>query len=438
MLVATLTIGLGCRQQVKPEPAATAPTSAPADATRSASGGRDPVVWVSVDGLRGDYVGKYEAPFLKRLMDEGAWTRKLTPIFPSLTFPSHASEATGVPAGEHGITGNKFYDSTTGETVNFPNDSSLMLAEPIWMTASRQGVRTAVIGWPLSYQEKGPNTATYFRDGFQRGQSDGDRLQDLLEIWKRDNDEHKDLAPLRLVMGYVEGVDTPGHRFGPDSQQVAEALAKTDATLQGFFDQARAIFASRARPGDRLWFIVTADHGMTPVKTMVNLKVILGAPELPAATVTITNSEVIHFFVNKVEPASAREALVQRLLAVADRHEYLRAWRRADLPKQWNYANATRTGDVVYLLRPGFVFADRLKQETFTVEQANGPFGMHGYPPAECADMSATGIFWCNTPAAHGDLGAVDSLRLHPTVARILGIKPAAGAIGVPLDLESP
>src|SRR5690554_1798607 len=66
------------------------------------------VVWVSVDGVRPDYVRRGNTPTLRRLMREGAYTEELIPVFPSLTFPSHVSLATGVKAGKHGVMGNSF------------------------------------------------------------------------------------------------------------------------------------------------------------------------------------------------------------------------------------------------------------------------------------------------------------------------------------------
>src|SRR4051794_23413670 len=62
---------------------------------------RNVVVWISIDGFRGDYVDRNVTPFLRKLMREGVYSQKLVPITPSLTFPSHVSEATGVAAGAH-------------------------------------------------------------------------------------------------------------------------------------------------------------------------------------------------------------------------------------------------------------------------------------------------------------------------------------------------
>ena len=67
------------------------------------------VIWISIDGMRHDYVDHYHLSFLSRVMHPGAYTRQLVPVFPSLTFPSHASEITGADVQTHGITSNTFY-----------------------------------------------------------------------------------------------------------------------------------------------------------------------------------------------------------------------------------------------------------------------------------------------------------------------------------------
>jgi predicted AlkP superfamily pyrophosphatase or phosphodiesterase len=145
-------------------------------------------------------------------MQEGAYTKQLTPAFPSLTFPSHTTEATGVYVDGHGIPGNAFYDTSTGQTVRFPDDSSLVRAEPIWITAERQGVRTAVIDWPLSGLETGPVKADYFNDAFDNNLTDAQRVQKLIDVWTSD----KGATPLRLLIGYMHDTDVVGHSKGPD------------------------------------------------------------------------------------------------------------------------------------------------------------------------------------------------------------------------------
>src|SRR5688500_4355976 len=60
---------------------------------------RATVVWISIDGLRPDYLDRGKTPLLNRLVREGASTRRLVPPTPSLTFTSHVTQATGVPPG---------------------------------------------------------------------------------------------------------------------------------------------------------------------------------------------------------------------------------------------------------------------------------------------------------------------------------------------------
>src|SRR5687767_6032677 len=69
------------------------------------------VLWISLDGVRSDYLSPERTPFLTQLMQEGMYSRQLAPAFPSVTFPSHVSQATGTPVAVHGVSGNKFYDS---------------------------------------------------------------------------------------------------------------------------------------------------------------------------------------------------------------------------------------------------------------------------------------------------------------------------------------
>ena len=119
-------------------------------ADTSSAAGRNVVLWISIDGFRGDYVDRDRSPFLQSLMKHGLYTRELVPVFSSLTFPSHMSEATGVLPGVHGIVSNKYLDTVTGTEFNLSILPQALRAEPIWMTATRQGRRTAVIDWPLS------------------------------------------------------------------------------------------------------------------------------------------------------------------------------------------------------------------------------------------------------------------------------------------------
>ena len=83
--------------------------------TNRRSTDRDYVVLISFDGLRHDYLDRVDTPGFDRLAATGAVADALIPVFPSLTFPSHYSIATGMYPASHGIVGNQFYDPARDE-----------------------------------------------------------------------------------------------------------------------------------------------------------------------------------------------------------------------------------------------------------------------------------------------------------------------------------
>jgi predicted AlkP superfamily pyrophosphatase or phosphodiesterase len=132
-----------------------------------------------VDGLRGDYVDVADVPFLDRVMQEGAYTRHLAPVFPSLTFPSHVSMATGTLVKDHGIAANALWDFDRDRRWSYPSENSTLRSEAIWNTTSRQGIRTLVFDWPVSQRQKGPYAADYFTNAYDTSIPDERRLERL-------------------------------------------------------------------------------------------------------------------------------------------------------------------------------------------------------------------------------------------------------------------
>ena len=76
------------------------------------------VVLVTIDGMRGDYLGNADAyqlriPNLRRLMHEGSYSPRTLSVFPTLTGTAHTALVTGTGAMKHGILGNNKFDPTT-------------------------------------------------------------------------------------------------------------------------------------------------------------------------------------------------------------------------------------------------------------------------------------------------------------------------------------
>ncbi|HST23663.1 MAG TPA: alkaline phosphatase family protein, partial [Blastocatellia bacterium] len=74
-----------------------------------------PVVLLSIDGLKPDYVIEADKhglkiPNLRRLLLEGAHATGVIPAFPTVTYPNHATMVTGVSPSKHGILSNTPFD----------------------------------------------------------------------------------------------------------------------------------------------------------------------------------------------------------------------------------------------------------------------------------------------------------------------------------------
>ncbi len=387
------------------------------------------VVWISVDGLRGDYVDSVDAPFLERFLAEGAYSRELAPVFPSLTFPAHVSQCTGALVSDHGIIGNAIYDIVNDHRVSYPNDNSLILCEPIWNTAKRQGLRSAVFDWPVSQKQVGPHAADYFTQSYDTGLSDQHRLEQLWDAWNRDRDPQ----PLQLLMGYFSGVDSAGHKYGPHAPETKIAVQQADALLAESFKQCEQLIHEKHGDNVQWYFIVSTDHGMDEIHTLVSLRGLL-ADAYTEDVRTLTSGSVGNIFLDFVTDPEAKGVLRDYILDKFKRHSFAHAYAREDLPAEWGYDSPGRTGDVVVSIDPGYFFSESPGAPIRPVDPERGPLGMHGYPLADSPEMHGfLGIWRSGEPLGGVDLGVVDSRRLHSTVARLLEIEPASTALDDPI-----
>jgi predicted AlkP superfamily pyrophosphatase or phosphodiesterase len=372
------------------------------------------VVWISVDGLRNDYIARTHAPTFSRLQQEGAFTNGEMPIFPSLTFPNHAAQATGARADRNGIPSNNFYDRANGKSYNLPSESDLYRAEPFWITAKRQGLRVATIDWPMSSGQTGEFKSDYCSVKYDSHRTDRQRLTSVAQVLQNDRSDE----PFRLVMTYLSNVDHDGHKFGPDSPEVDRAVLEADATLNDFLASVQKWFDARHPSGGELFVLITTDHGMEPVQTTYSLDQMLGEDLLQGVKV-VTSGPTANIYFTGAQPDSHRlELIIQKLVS----NPHVSAWRRRDIPGRLHLDDPSRVGDVFVLLPPGCTF----NRSASTRPSFNPQLGMHGYDPATCSNMRGSAIIWRYHHPMHGkDLGAVDNTQWHATVARILGIKPS-------------
>lgn len=113
------------------------------------------VVLISIDAARPDILYKLaeegNATGFKYIMEHGYYAKAMVVSFPSATAVSHAVISTGAPPSITGITGNGIHLPGTPiyrTTSGFYGGN--LLAEPIWITLDKQGLKAVVASFPQS------------------------------------------------------------------------------------------------------------------------------------------------------------------------------------------------------------------------------------------------------------------------------------------------
>lgn len=390
------------------------------------------VIWLSIDGMRADYLEKAQTPHFTKLINQGWFSRKLMPVFPSITFPSHVSQATGVKVQQHGISLNSFYDSARDELFTYPNDSALLQAEPIWQTVKRGGLRSAVLDWPLSFKQSGNLASDYFLSAYDTEQTDEQRINQLLKIWQEDTKQGKYLS---LIMGYIVGPDRLGHELGPNDPKVFKVVEQVDA-LVGKIQQQIIQMAKGSYGKDYdFYLLITTDHGMLATTHAVNFH-LLSRIDQNAEVKLITGGNIGHVFLNK-STTQDRQRWLAHLRQEYKKYPFLKFYEKSQLPQDWKYQHVSRVGDIVVVLKPGHIFSALAKKAVVPIHQlAGGPLGVHGYDPSISPEMKGLMVWWKypETGRSVEIKGDIDSLQLHPTVSHLLGVAPSAEAKAKPIQ----
>jgi arylsulfatase A-like enzyme len=375
----------------------------------SASAARAPtVILLSLDGVRFDQIDGDDLPAFGRMLRDGARAERLEVVFPSLTFPSHVSLATGTPPDRHGIVMNSFDDVERGR-FHYGNDASWLEAEPLWAAAERQSVRAAVFFWVGSETPWHGVAATYRRAPFDEGIDESTKVAAILAWLDLPEAERP-----RLVMSWWHGTDSLAHRLGPDAPRVRQRLRQQDRALGELLSGIDA----RGGFGD-LTLIVVSDHGMADVDEPIDAMRALRAAGLEGR-ITVGGG--------MAQLRLADRAQQERALAVLRAIEGVRAEPRDALPPEWRYAHATRVGDIVLVTEPPRVFVDPGAAPTLLarlLRAFSAGRGAHGYEPT-LREMGAIFVALGRGVPAGARLGTVRAIDVAATASSLLGIAPPA------------
>lgn len=388
-------LGTGCQS--------TAPSTSSETATEDAPA---PLIVISIDGLRWDYLDLHEAPTLSRLADEGTHVEHLTPVFPTKTFPNHYSTVTGLYPSNHGIIANTMYDPEMDASFSLDDREAVMNpdwwgGEPIWVTAEKQGRTAATYFWPGSEAPvQGVRPTEWFKyDGSVPGTT---RVDQALQWLDRPADTRPDLITL-----YFSRVDTKGHYHGPRSDSVATALREVDGFIQRLLDglDARGLT-------DEVNLMVTSDHGMSPTSRDRTI-VLDDYINLDDVRLTARNP------VAMMEPRSG--VSVDSVVTALDRAPHLSAYRRGTLPDTLHFEGHRRIPSVIAVADDRWSIRTQRWMEN-NPEWTGG--GTHGYDPR---NENMHTLLLAHGPAfrASTTVDQLSLLHLYELMCTLLDVEPA-------------
>jgi predicted AlkP superfamily pyrophosphatase or phosphodiesterase len=359
-------------------------------------------ILVSIDGFRADYLERGKTPALSAMAADGVQAA-MRPSFPSITFPNHYTLVTGLRPDEHGIVDNNMEDAARPGVIFQLNKPDIVhdpiwwdQAEPLWVTAEKQGVRTATMFWPGS---DAPIHGMQPHDWklFNKSLPAADRVDQVLSWLDRPPAERP-----RFVTLYFDAVDSAGHLAGPDSDQVDKALVDTDGAVA-------MLLKGLSKRGllDSTDLVIVADHGMaaTSRERTVYLSDLMPGEAFHAVSQGAESG---------VRPLPGHEEEVAKALLAP--HGHMTCWRKADIPPRLHFGKNPRVPPFYCLAEVGWmVEAERSARP--------GPKGEHGYDPA-APEMAA--LFIAHGPSfRHGvTLPSFDNVDVYPLLAAVTGVKP--------------
>lgn len=360
---------------------------------------------ISIDGLHPDYVEKYETPNIDRLAESGVLADYMIPIFPTKTFPNHYSIATGLYAENSGLIANNMVDENIDDSYSLGNRDAVQDArwyegEPIWVTAEKQGVKSAPMFWPGSEAPIGGDHPTFWAPFNQELPYDA-RVDSVIHWMTLPQEQSPGFMTL-----YFSKVDTYGHRYGPESDSVAVAVQEVDEQLGYLMEELK-----RIGQRDRLNMIVVSDHGMAEIS---NERVILLDQIIDLERVDVIDWNPVAM-INAKEEVDTEEIYGQ----LKSGEENYTVFKKEDLPERYHLKNHHRVPEIILIADLGYSITT---SERLAANGVSG--GAHGFDN-EHPEMRS--FFLANGPSfKEGErTKGFQNIHLYELMAHLLNLEPS-------------
>ena len=363
------------------------------------------VILISFDGLRYDYTYRVDTPNFDYIRDNGVIAKSLKPIFPTFTFPNHYSIATGCYADKHKILGNEFYNFEKDEYYSYKKpetvqDGSWYGAEPIWVTAERQGINTATYFWVGSEAKINGYYPTYYKN-YRSNINPEDKVDQVVEWLQLPISERP-----QIICLYFNEPDHVGHVFGVSADEVNLEIENSDKILGYLIQELKKINIF-----NNINIIIVSDHGMVNVSEtrLINIDNYINSDD---------------FIIDGKGPILQLRSNNKTVLDTNLKISNLTIYKSDNVPLGFHY-KTNSIGDYLFVADEGWMMHrdSDLEMESMPVK------GMHGYDPE---NINMHGIFYSMGPSFKNNyiLDTFELIHIYPILCELLNISPYENSDG--------
>lgn len=356
---------------------------------------------ISADGFRWDYYGRVATPGLDRIKAGGVHVKNLENAFATDTFPNHFTLATGLFEESHGIVDNEMYDPVFNETFNMSTTDPKWWqgGEPIWITAAKAGKKSVCVNWvgcAIPIEGEYPT----FWAPYNGYISYYERVDTIMNKLFTEDAE--------LGMLYFEEPDHSCHGYGPDSNEVLDAIVRVDHAVAYLLDNIDV---------DEVNVVFTSDHGGYGI-----------SKEMTIVLQAYTNLE---FYmpdggaIANIWPVNAQETDTLLTQFAGIHATQGRCYAKDQVPQRLHYRFNRRIAPIVCIAELGWSITKTTQdRERWHLK------GSHGYDPTLDELSPMRPIFLARGPdiIAQGvddaPLPPFQNVNIHPLIADLMGIPP--------------
>lgn len=361
-------------------------------------------------------------PTISKLSQCGVHAPYMRAVYPTKTFPNHYSIVTGLYPESHGIIDNNMYDMEIGKRFYLgsetASDPRWWGGEPIWLTAKKQGLRTATYFWPGSDVNIQGNYPDIWKK-YDGSVSYYSRVQEVLSWMSLPKGERPDLITL-----YFDEPDLAGHKNGTSGptaeKEIGATLARVDETIGELMN---GLYTRNLHHCVNL--VVIADHGMDDVscQRVVRLRNYVNMDYLSSKFYVwegsfgrIANQYIYNSTIRDPAPNGNPEPTDDLLKNLICANPHLNVYTKTTLPVRHHYTNNNRIDSVLL-----DVESEWLVTRNF-INTCSG--GNHGY---DNIYKSMEALFLAYGPAFHWNLTipGFENIELYNAFADILNITAA-------------